>query len=68
MKRNTLKSFAGTAAVALTLSLFGAGCESEPDTLGEHIEEAGDEIGDAVDDAKDAVEDAADEVEDATDG
>lgn len=40
------------------------GCESEPDTPGEVIEEAGEDIGDAVDDAADEMEDAADEVED----
>lgn len=53
------------------LVLFGAGCNPEPETPGEKIEEMGEEMGDAVDDAADNVEDAAEEaadaVEDATD-
>lgn len=40
------------------------GCESEPDSPGDAIEEAGEEMGEAVDEAAEEVEDAADEVED----
>lgn len=47
------------------LVLFGAGCDPEPATPGEKIEEMGEEVGDAVDDAADEMEDAAEEATDA---
>lgn len=45
----------------LAAGLFGVGCDTEPDSPGEAIEEAGDELGDALDEIGDEVEDATDE-------
>ena len=43
------------------LSMFGVGCESEPDTPGEKLQDIGDEMGDAMEDVSDTVEDAVDQ-------
>ena len=59
-----MKKLIGALFVS-TFALALVGCESEPDTPGEVIEEAGEELGDAVDDAAEEVEDAAEEVEEA---
>ena len=57
MKKLISALFVSTFALALV------GCESEPDTPGEVIEEAGEELGEAVDEVADEVKDAAEEVE-----
>lgn len=46
------------------LPLFAIGCEvdNEPDTVGEHIEEAGEDVGDAFEEVGDKTEDAFDEM------
>ena len=73
-KMNKTTKLAGTIpmlALAAGMLLVTVGCEDEPDTVGEHIEEAGEELGDeiddAVDDASDNVEDGLDEVDDSRD-
>ena len=47
------------------LSMFGVGCDSEPDTPSEKLEEIGDELGDAAEEVGDEIGDAAEEVGDA---
>ena len=47
------------------LSMFGVGCESEPDTPSEKLQDIGDEMGDAMEDVGDEIGDAAEDVGDA---
>ncbi len=49
------------AGMLASVAMFGVGCDPEPNTPGEAIEEAGNEIGNAVDDAANEVEDAVNE-------
>lgn len=52
-------------ALVGVLVLGLAGCEAdEPDTLGEHVDEAIDDVSDSVEDAADDVQDAAEDAGD----
>lgn len=50
------RTFAGLS-IALA-ALFGAGCDPEPDSAEEVVEEAADDVGDALEEAGEAVEEA----------
>ena len=54
-------------ALALGSAAMLSGCEDEPDTPGEAVDDAVDSTGDAMDDAGDAIKDAADDTGDAID-
>jgi len=74
MKSRSWKSrLLAVGATALLGALpFTAGCDDEPDTVGEAVDQTMDDVQDAADDAGDSIEDAADDlgdaVDDATDG
>jgi hypothetical protein len=54
-------------ALALGSAALLSGCNDEPDTPGEAVDDAADSAGDAIDDAGDATGDAIDDAGDAID-